>query len=300
MKKLGNSMLLMLTALIWGIAFIAQSEGMNYVGPFTFNGIRSLLGGVVLIPFVFLLRKINKDRKPIDLKTLIAGGISCGVILFVASSLQQYALIDTSPGKAGFMTALYIVIVPLLGCFLGKKVGIKLAFAAVTALVGLYFLCFDGETLVFERGDILLILSAGMFSVHILTIDYFSPKTDGVAMSCIQFLVCGLLSVAPMIIFEEPTVAGILEAKLPILYAGALSCAVAYTLQIVAQKNVNPTLASLILSLESVFALLGEFVYGFILGRPSSLSSQELFGCAVVFCAIILAQLPDKKQRKNA
>ena len=292
-------MLLMLTALIWGIAFIAQSEGMNYVGPFTFNGIRSLIGGLVLVPFVFLFRKLNKEQTPGTQsgKTLIIGGISCGAVLFAASSLQQYALVDTSPGKAGFMTALYIVIVPIIGCFLGKRPGIKLAFAAIASLVGLYFLCFDGETLVFERGDILLILAAAVFSVHILVIDYFSPKVDGVAMSCIQFFVCGLLSLAPMLIFEQPTISAVFDAKIPILYAGVLSCAVAYTLQIVGQKNVNPTLASLILSLESVFALLGEFVYGRITGEGTMLSRQEILGCAIVFCAIILAQLPDKQKR---
>lgn len=305
MKKIGNSFLLALTALIWGVAFIAQSVGMEYIKPFTFNGIRSIIGGIVLIPFVFIFRSLNKKQESEvtkagekeNIKTLILGGISCGAVLFVASSLQQYALIDTSPGKAGFMTALYIVIVPILGCFMGKRPSIKLALAAVTSLIGLYFLCFDGETLVFERGDILLILSAAVFSVHILVIDHFSPKVDGVAMSCIQFIVCGLLSIAPMLIFEKPEISAIFDAKIPILYAGIMSCAIAYTLQIIGQKNVNPTLASLILSLESVFALLGEFVYGRITGAGTTLSSMEVFGCAVVFCAIILAQFPDRKSK---
>ena len=163
----------------------------------------------------------------------------------------------------------------------------------------LYFLCFDGEVLVFERGDILLILAATLFAVHIIVIDYFSPRTDGVAMSCMQFLICGFLSVVPIVTVEQPTMSALLDARIPILYAGVLSCALAYTLQIVAQKKVEPTIASLILSLESVFALLGEFAYGRITGKPVDLTGQEIFGCAVVFCAIILAQLPNKKRKPN-
>lgn len=299
MNKFRNSSFLLLTSIIWGLAFIAQSVGMDYIKPFTFNGIRSLIGGVVLIPLVFILRcranrrgELQKENK----KVLITGGICCGVILFIASTLQQYALVDTSPGKAGFMTALYIVIVPMIGGFTGKKTGIKLIIAVIASLIGLYFLCFDGEKFTLAPGDIYLILAATMFSIHILVIDYFSPKADGVAMSCIQFIICGLLSVLPIILFEKPELSAIIDTKAAILYAGVMSCGVAYTLQIVGQKGVNPTLASLILSLESVFALLGEFVYSKITGNPSTLSHREIFGCAIVFFAIILAQLPDKRK----
>ncbi len=300
MKKIGNSFILMITALIWGLAFIAQSVGMDYVEPFTFNGIRSLIGGIVLIPVALIVKLINKKNGKLqntDTKTLIVGGLSCGVILFFASSLQQYALVDTSPGKAGFMTALYIVIVPFFGCFTGRKPGFKLVLSAFVALVGLYFLCFDNEKLVLAWGDIYLIAAAAVFSVHILVIDYFSPKTDGVSLSCIQFLVCGILSLPAMFIFESPSINLILSATTPILYAGILSCGVAYTLQIIGQKGVNPTLASLILSLESVFALLGEFVYGKITGQGTDLSLRVITGCAIVFIAIILAQLPDKRKK---
>ncbi len=289
----------MMTAIIWGLAFIAQSVGMEYLKPFTFNGIRSLIGGIALLPLVFVLRLFGKRSgkyKYENKKTLIIGGISCGTVLFIASTLQQYALVDTSPGKAGFMTALYIVIVPFFACFTGKRPGLKLIFAALASLVGLYFLCFDGEALVFAPGDVFLILAAAVFSVHILVIDYFSPKVDGVAMSCIQFFVCGLLSVIPMLLLDKPEFSAIIDARIPILYAGVMSCGVAYTLQIVGQKGVNPTLASLILSLESVFALLGEFAYSKITGTPSTLSSREIFGCVIVFCAIILAQIPDEKR----
>lgn len=299
MKKIGNSLLLVLTALIWGLAFIAQSEGMKYIGPFTFNGLRMIIGGIVLIPFVFIF-KGEKNRagniKMIRKETFV-GGIACGAVLFLASSLQQYALIETSPGKAGFLTALYIVIVPILGCFMGNRPSFKLAVAVAASLVGLYFLCFDGSSLAFEVGDILLIISALLFSVHILIIDRFSPRADAVGLSCLQFLVCGVISLVPMFTLEHVSLSAVLEAKSLLLYAGVLSCGAGYTFQIIGQKSLDPTVASLILSLESVFALLGEFVYGYIVGEPAELSAREIFGCAIVFLAIVLAQLPDKREK---
>lgn len=295
-------MLLMLTALIWGVAFIAQSEGMKFIGPFTFNGLRTLIGGIVLLPFVFVFGKTKgsdiNERKKLRRNTLV-GGALCGIVLLAATTIQQYALIDVNPGKAGFMTALYIIIVPVIGCFTGRRVNAKLAFAVAASLIGLYFLCFDGENLVFERGDILLVVSALLFSIHILVIDRFSERSNPVAMSCVQFLVCGLLSILPMIFIERPDTQAILEAKNLLLYAGVLSCGVGYTLQIVGQRDLNPTVASLILSLESVFALLGEFVYGKITGSPVNMTSREIFGCAIVFLAIVLAQLPDKKKKAS-
>lgn len=294
-------MLLMLTALIWGFAFVAQSEGMKYIAPFTFNGIRSFIGGLVLIPLVFLLRAKNKDvpETKKDTKSLFLGGVCCGVVLFAASTLQQYALVDASPGKGGFLTALYIVIVPLLGIFLKRKPGIEIIFAVCAALAGLYLVCFDSEKLILASEDILLVLSALIFAVHILVIDYFSPRVDGVAMSCIQFLVCGVLSILPMIFIDKPEISAILDAKVSILYAGLLSCGVGYTLQIVGQKNVNPFLASLILSLESVFALLGEFVYSKITGLEADITPRKIIGYAVVFAAIIIAQIPELGKRKS-
>lgn len=298
MKKIGNSMLLLLTALIWGFAFVAQSEGMKHIGPFTFNGIRSFIGGIVLIPLVLFMRRKNSKNNT-KTETLIIGGIVCGTVLFAASTLQQFALIDAAPGKGGFLTALYIVLVPILGIFLKKKPGIEIAFAVAAALVGLYLICFDGEKLVFAADDILLILSALIFAVHILVIDYFSPKVDGVAMSCIQFLVCGILSLMPMVLIEQPSVSEIMTAKVPILYAGVLSCGVGYTLQIIGQKKVNPFLASLILSLESVFAVLGEFIFAKITGGEADITAQKLVGYAVVFAAIIVAQLPEFKKSKK-
>ncbi len=300
MKKLTNSFLLLLTALIWGVAFLAQSVGMDYVGPFTFNGVRSFIGGLVLVPCIFIINKLrarNGEAKSSDKKTVIIGGVICGTLLFAASTLQQFGLLYTSPGKAGFITALYIILVPAAGVFLGRRPGIKLVFAAIGALIGLYFLCFTGDSFTLELGDLLIFLCAIVFTAHILVIDRFSPKVDGVVMSCIQFFVCAALSFLPMVIFEEPSFSAIFAAKIPILYAGVMSCGVAYTLQIIGQKGVNPTLASLILSLESCFALLGEFVYLKLKGADSFMSAREIAGCVIVFTAIILAQLPDKKRK---
>ena len=295
-KKAKNNLLLVLTALIWGCAFVAQSVGVDYVGPFTFNSVRNILGGLTLLPVILIRERVEKKevkdekQKKNERKTLIIGGICCGFFLAVASSLQQIGLIYTTAGKAGFITALYILIVPLLGLLIGKKVGVKVWMGVALAVLGMYCLCIT-EGFAIAKGDILVMMCAFVFSLHILVIDYFSPKVDGVKMSCIQFWVCGILCAIPMFLTETPQIGQILSAWLPIAYAGILSCGVAYTLQIIAQKNVDPTVASLLLSLESVFAVLAG---GIILHE--SLSLKEAAGCALVFAAIILAQLPDKKK----
>ena len=291
--RTANNLLLALTAFIWGSAFVAQSVGMDHVGPFTFNSIRSFMGGIVLLPVILILRRqsgrTNKNEK--NGLLLWSGGICCGIALAAASSLQQIGLIYTSAGKAGFITAMYILIVPVMGIFIGKKAGMKTWIGVALAAAGMYFLCItDGFHI--ARGDFFVFLCAVIFSVHILLIDYFSPKTDGVALSCIQFFVCGILCAVPMLISERPKIAEIAGAWMPLAYAGVLSCGVGYTLQIVAQKNTDPTVASLILSLESVFSVLTGWV---ILGEK--LSGRELFGCVLVFIAVILAQLPKKKRQ---
>lgn len=294
-----QSLLLFLTATIWGVAFVAQSVGMDYVGPFTFNAARNLIGGIVLIPCIALLEKINsrtegKQAAENTIKngkrTLLAGGISCGVLLFAASNLQQIGIQYTTVGKAGFITAMYIVLVPILGIFFRKKAGLRIWIAVVMAAAGLYTLCMTDGCFSLQRGDFLVLLCALAFSVHILVIDYFAPKADGVKMSCIQFFVCALLSGIGMLLFEEPDMALILQAWVPILYAGVLSCGVAYTLQIVGQKGMNPAVASLILSLESVVSVVAGWL---ILGQ--SLSARELAGCGLMFAAIVLVQLPERK-----
>ncbi len=289
-KTMGSNLLLALTAFIWGVAFVAQSVGMEYVGPFTFNACRFLIGGIVLIPCILLFRKKNKRKEPKNQKTAVVGGICCGSILFAASSFQQFGVASTTVGKAGFITALYIVIVPLLGIFLRKRIPWSVWVSVVLAIIGMYLLCMT-EGLKVGKGDIYVFVCAICFSFHILVIDYFSPKTDGVLMSCIQFFTAGIISAIMMLIFENPELSAIFAAWAPILYAGIMSCGVAYTLQVVAQKNTDPVLASLILSLESAFSLLAGWV---ILGQK--LSPKELGGCGLVFCAIILAQIPVERR----
>lgn len=297
-----HSLLLLLTATIWGVAFVAQSVGMDYIGPFTFNAVRNAIGGLVLLPCIALLRRTGDgkgaipedERKAVseNRKNLLLGGICCGVMLFVASNLQQIGIQYTTVGKAGFITAMYIVLVPILSIFLGKKAGIKIWAAVVLSVAGLYILCMTGGRFSLQKGDLLVLLSAFAFSVHILVIDHFAPLADGVKMSCIQFFVCALLSAVCMWLFEEPDMGAILQAWIPVLYAGVLSCGVAYTLQIVGQRGMNPTVASLILSLESVISLIAGWV---ILGQ--ALSAREISGCVLMFAAIILAQLPERKWR---
>lgn len=301
-RQVRNSILLVLTAFIWGIAFVAQSEGGNAVGPFTFNGIRSLIGSIVLLPVIALLDRMKlTSKKPItkaEKKTLLIGGLSCGVLLFLASSAQQLGIcLGTPAGKAGFLTACYILLVPVLGLFLKKKCGVRVWAGIAITLVGLYLLCMS-ETLRLQSSDLLLLACALLFAVHILVIDYFSPRVDGVRMSCIQFLVCGILSLIPMFFSEirvgaDMWLANLTDpgAWLAILYAGVLSCGVAYTLQIVGQNGINPTVASMLLSLESVFSVLAGWII-----LKQSLGAKELLGCGLIFIAIILAQLPEKKK----
>ena len=294
--KIKNALILALTAFIWGTAFVAQSVGMDHLGPFTFNGVRNFIGGIALLPCIALLQKIEGSHRETasgTKKDLIIGGISCGICLFVASSLQQIGLQYTTTGKAGFITAFYIVLVPVLGIFLKKRIGWKVWSAVILAIIGLYFLCIT-ERLSIGQGDILIFLCALIFAVHIIIIDYFSPKVDGVKMSCIQFFVCGMASLIPMFLLEVPTIGGILSSMGPLLYAGVLSSGVAYTLQIIGQKNVNPAIASLILSLESCFAVLAGWI---VLGQK--LSVRESTGCILMFAAIILAQLPEKHKNNS-
>ncbi len=293
-KSLRSSAMLALTALIWGVAFVAQSEGMNYVGGFTFNCCRFLVGGFVLIPCIFFLRKVNgtqleelsvADRRS-RRRVGLTGGICCGIFICIASSLQQFGIAYTTVGKAGFITALYIVIVPLFGLFLKKKAGMNIWVSVVIAAVGMYLLCIT-EGFSIGRGDFLVFLCAIGFSLHILVIDYFSPKADGVVISCVQFFTAGIISCVLMMVFEKPSWSAVFSAWAPVLYAGVMSCGVGYTLQVVAQNHVEPTVASLIMSLESVFSVLAGWV---LLGQ--SLSARELLGCVFVFGAIILAQIP--------
>lgn len=296
--QLRNSFLLLLTATIWGTAFVAQSVGMDYVGPFTFNMLRCLIGGIVLIPYIFLSNKVSgSEKKRIEeretkseKKTLITGGICCGILLALAMNFQQVGIQYTTVGRAGFITACYIIIVPLIGMtFFGKKCRSTIWAAVVLALIGLYLLCITEEFDI-GQGDFLVLICSFLFSLHILVIDHFSPLVDGVKMSCVQFFVAGIVSGIPAFLTENVVWGNILAAWQPVLFAGVLSCGIAYTLQIVGQKNMNPTVASLILSLESCIAVLAGWI---ILGE--NLTLKEMLGCIFMFAAIVLAQLPERK-----
>lgn len=281
----GNCMLA-LTALIWGVSFVAQSVGMEFVGPFTFNAVRCLLGGVALLLCIRLLSRGKKSEG--NPRTLLLGGTLCGLVLFAASSLQQIGLQYTTVGKSGFITALYIVIIPLIGLFFHRIPSARAWISVGLALLGIYLLCVT-EELSIEKGDLLVLLGSFFFAVHIYVIDYFAGRADGVRMSCIQFFVCGLISLIPMFWMEQPQLTQILAAWLPIAYAGILSCGVAYTLQIIAQQETTPVVAGLILSTESVFAVLAGWL---LLGQGMSL--KEGLGCALLITAIVLVQLPGR------
>lgn len=302
MKQLRNSLLLLLTAMIWGSAFVAQSVGMDHLGPMTFNGVRNIFAFIFLLimtPVLDKLRDVKKQevseaQRAIDHKNLLIGGIACGLVLGIASLLQQAGIVTTSVGKASFITALYIVLVPILGIFLKKKPPFIIWVGVVLAVIGLYMLTMT-ESLTLATGDILVILCALAFSVHILVIDHFSPLVDGVRLARTQFLVAAFVNLIPALIFEEITLTGIISGIVPLLYTSILSSGVGYTLQIIAQNGLNPTVASLIMSLESVFGAL----FGWLI-LHQVLSAKELTGCILVFAAVILVQLPIGQQPDTA
>lgn len=296
-RQLRGGAMLMLTALIWGTAFVAQSVGMDYLGPCAFTATRNFIGCVALLPVIALASRLRSGAQPEEAapapgkKALFGWGAACGLLLGGATLLQQAGMQTASAGKAGFLTALYIVIVPVLGIFLGRRPGLKVWMGVVLALVGAYLLSVKGGAGI-ASGDLLVIASAVVFSLHILVIDSVPAGVDGVRLSCVQFLVAGVFALVLALFLESFTWRDILSAWVPLLYTGVVSSGVGYTLQILGQRTVNPTVASLILSLESVFAALAGWE---ILGQ--ALSLRELFGCALVFVAVILAQLPSKKGR---
>ena len=294
MKEWRGNLLLLVTAIIWGSAFVAQSVAADLVGTFTFQALRSLLGGLVLLPVVAGNAVMRRKRgvAPIgSRRTLWCGGILCGVMLCVASCLQQGGIAYTSVGNAGFITAMYILLVPLLGMFFGKKVGSRLWICIGMAIVALYLLSIkDGFHM--SKGDLLMLACALAFSVHILLVDHFTPKV--VQLACIQFFVAGLLPLPLMLFFERPTAANIAAAWLPIAYAGVLSSGIGYTFQILGQKYTKPSVASLLMSLESVFAVLAAAL---ILHQVPTL--RETLGCVLMFAAIILAQLPERSRARD-
>ncbi len=310
-----SSLMLFMAAFIWGTAFVAQSVGMDYLGPLSFNGARFLLGSAALLPVIWFNRARRHSGKGMPEKTgfeesgcgeacsgngnvgknlsgsrkdTVTGGICCGLVLCAAALLQQYGILYTSVGKAGFITTLYIILVPFFGIFLKKKVPGKVWAGAAIAAFGMYLLCMS-ESFSLGKGDALVVLCAVLFAVHILVIDFFSPRADGVELSCIQFLTAGILGSILAVIFEKPDAGDFISGIIPLAYAGILSSGVAYTLQVLGQKKTDPAVASLILSLESVVSVLAGWVV-----LKQVLTGREIAGCALVFGAVILVQLPGK------
>ena len=284
-KQLRSSLLLLLGAVIWGSAFVAQSVGMDYIGPFTFNAVRSLIGTVSLLPLILILdrRKKKSGSSPAKRKEYIKACLVCGLVLFGATMCQQIGLQYTTVGKAGFITAMYIVLVPVLGVFLGRRPALRIWFCVLLACVGLYFLCIN-EGFSIEKGDLMMLGAAVLFAFQILAIAHFAPKVDSLKLSAGQFFVSGVVSLIIMFIIETPKIPQILAAWLPLLYAGVLSSGVAYTLQIIGEKDADPAIASLAMSMESVFSVLAGWV---ILGQV--LSPREWIGCGLVFSAILIS-----------
>lgn len=283
-RKARGNFLLLLTAMIWGSSFVAQSAGADLISPAFFNGTRMLLGSLLLSPLaVYRMRRYVPASSR---RTLLLGGACCGVLMFTGSYMQQTGIAYTTAGKAGFLTAMYVVLVPVLGIFLKKKPRPILWVSVALACVGLYFLCFTDKTFSLAMGDAAMLGGAVMFALHIMVVDHFSPLVDGVCLSFVQFLTAGSLGMVVAFITEQPSFSALSAAAVPILYTGVFTMGVAYTLQIVAQKDTDPTVASLILCMESVFAV----VFGWLI-LHETLSLREGVGSVFMFVAILLAQL---------
>lgn len=300
--------MLLIATLIWGTAFVAQSEGADAIGPYAFNCIRSFIGALVLLPVIGIFDQLGiTQKKPVTTeqkRLLNKGGVCCGVALFFASNLQQLGIYYGTPiGKTGFLTTCYIVLVPIIGLFLHKRCNWNIWISVMITLVGLYLLCMDGDFSV-QYSDVLVLLCAVLFAVQILAVDYFSPQVDGVRLSCIQFVVCGLLGLVPTFWVDcghsiegiQAWIPGImsLQAWWSLLFAGVLSSGIAYTLQILGQSGLNPTVASLLMSLESVFAVLAGWIV-----LKEKLTMKELTGCIIIFVAVLFAQLPFGRRKKD-
>lgn len=293
-------MLLLFTSLIWGLAFVAQSDAMDHIGPLTMNGLRTLLGAIVLVPVILINDKI-KGKKPSllgtknkgEIKTVLLSGLLCGLAITLASTLQQYGIKYTSVGASGFLTTLYVVFAPIFGLFLGKRVNWNGWVAVILALVGMFFICIE-KNAPLNIGDLLVIISAVFFAIHILLVDKFIHNVDGLRLSCMQFAVCGICCTIGALIFEEIDFNTIKSAAFSIFYAGVISGAIGYTLQIIAQKWVAPHIAPLIMCLESVFALLAGIII-----KHEIMKEQFYIGCALVFISIVLAQIEFKSKKKK-
>lgn len=289
-----------LAAVVWGLSFVAQSEGAN-IGTFTFNGLRTILGGIVLVPLV-VFSHINEnkklpaaEKKKFQFKEVLIGGVCCGLALFAGGNLQQHAFfLDLGPGKVGFITALYMVLVPVAGIFMKRKLSFNIWLGVLLGVCGLYLLSIPSGNFTIGKGELVAICGAFAFAAHILVVDYFCKKVNNMALSCAQFFVAGILSIICMFIFEEPNFEAIKGAGVEIAYAGVMSCGVAFTAQIFGQKYSNPTVASVLLCLESVFAV----IFGWLL-LNDKLGGREAVGCVIMFIAIMLTQIPVKSKSRQ-
>ena len=295
-KRLSGSIFLLLATIIWGSAFVSQSVGMDHIGPYTFQAIRCAMATLGLLPFIWLF-----DRKKNDGKTFLSrfcdkrlwlAGICCAIPLCAAVNLQQVALVWTDAGKAGFLTAMYILFVPILGLFIKRRPSPMVPVCVVLGMVGLYFLSWSGNMTI-ATGDLLLLGCAVAFAVQILFVDHFAPTVDPLRLNCLQSGLCGIGSAIIMLFTETPTAAGIWGAMLPMCHAGFLSMGAAYSLQIIGQKHLEPAPASLIMSLESVFAA----IFGWMI-LNERMSESELLGCLLVFVAVILSQIPVRTKKE--
>ena len=303
-RNLKGNLFLFIAALFWGSTFVAQEMAAKqyHVGAFSYQSTRMLVGAIVLLPLIWFMsyksKKNGTYKKPTkeNKKTLIIAGIVCGTVLCIASNLQQFAIADknTNSGKIAFITAMYIIIVPIIYFFFGNKVKLKVIVAAFLGAIGLYFLSVKADSFSVSYGDLLGMLCALGFSAHILVVDYFGPKVDGIKLSSLQFFVCGIEALIPTVLIEKPSFESLLNCWGPILYAGIFSCGIAYTFQILGQQNTNPTIASIIMSFESVFGVLTGII---ILNNIPTV--RETIGCIIMFVAIILSQLPNRKKTTN-
>ncbi len=290
--------LLVITSFIWGTAFVAQSDAMDHIGPFTMNGLRTLIAVIVLFPTALVADKL-KNKQPTlfgttdkkEKKRVLLAGLLCGVFIAIASTVQQFGIAHTSIGKSGFLTTLYVVFVPLIALIFGKRIEWNGWIAVVLALVGMFFICIEKDEPI-NIGDILTIISALFFAIHIMLVDHFVETIDGIRLSCMQFVVCSVLCLTCAVIFEKIDINAILNASLSIVYAGLFSAGLGYTLQIIGQKWVEPNVAPLIMCLESVFAL-----FSGALLRNEIMKTQVYVGCLLVFVAIVLAQINFKSKK---
>ncbi|RPJ78519.1 MAG: DMT family transporter [Deltaproteobacteria bacterium] len=293
-KVIKSDALLLLTAVIWGFAFVAQRIGMDHVGPFTFNGIRFALGGLSLTPFIIYHKRHepfpDKKKRPGAALLFFLGSTLAGIFLFAGASLQQVGIVYTTAGNAGFITGLYVVIVPVMGLLWKQRAGAGTWIGAFLAAIGLYFLSVTQE-LTIGKGDFLVLISAFIWASHVLIIGWLSPKTDSIQLAAFQFAVCSVLSLCTAVVFETIVFANVMKAAIPILYGGLMSVGVAYTLQVVAQKDAHPAHASILLSLETVFAAIGGWIV-----LNEILSIRGLFGCCLMMAGMLISQLWSRKE----